>query len=44
MTDGGRHRSDRPAGTAGWAAVLGLVLLAVGIAAVTVLAATLVLS
>jgi hypothetical protein len=42
MTDGGRHRSG-PAGTPGWTVVLGLVLLAVGIAAVTVVAATLLL-
>jgi hypothetical protein len=32
MTDGGRHRSDRPAGATGWAAVLGLILLALAIA------------
>jgi hypothetical protein len=40
MTDGGRHRSDRPAGSTGWAAVLGLVLLALAVAALTVLVAS----
>jgi hypothetical protein len=43
MEGGGRHRSDRAAGMPGWAAVAGLVLLAVTIAGVAVLAAALLL-
>lgn len=43
MADGGRHRSDRAPGLAGWATVLGLVLLAVAVAAAAVLAALLLL-
>lgn len=43
MRDGGRHRSDHPPGTTGWVAVLGLVLLALAVAALAVLIATLAL-
>jgi hypothetical protein len=43
MADGGRHRSDRPPGLAGWATVVGLVLLAVVVATAVVLGAVLLL-
>lgn len=43
MADGGRHRSDRPAGTAGWAAVTGIALVAVGVAVAVLLLALLLL-
>lgn len=39
MTDGGRHRSDRPAGATGWAAVVGVVLLSLAIASAALLLA-----
>jgi hypothetical protein len=43
MTDGGRHRSDRPAGATGWASVLGVVLLSFAVAGLVLAVALLVL-